>query len=115
MAQSKDPEDRDVIELVARRTSEIGLRIALGAAHSRVLVMVLRETVTLALIGITVGVPVTLMATRTVAGRLSGIGSGDAVTMAGASVLMVGVADLAGFVPARRAAIDPMIALRRDE
>jgi ABC-type antimicrobial peptide transport system permease subunit len=90
--------------------------MALGAARSHVLARVLLETVRLALLGIVVGVPVTLMATRAVAGRLFGIGADDALTLAGASCLMVGVAAIAGFVPARRAAIiDPMIALRRDE
>jgi len=97
----------------ARRTSEIGIRMALGATRGGVLAMVLKESLLLVAIGITIGVPATLALTRLVSSLLFGIQASDPLTIAGGAVLMIAVAALAGFLPAQRAArVDPMIALR---
>ena len=98
-----------------RRTHEIGVRLALGATRERVATMVLRESVALVATGIAIGVPATLVATRLIASRLFGVTATDPVTMLSAVLLMFAVAALAGFLPARRAAlVDPMVALRCD-
>jgi len=100
---------------VARRTSEIGLRMALGAASADVLRMILRETVTLVGLGIAIGVPAALTATRLIASRLFGLEAADPATVVATTVLLLVVAVLAGYVPARRAAgVDPMVALRAE-
>jgi predicted permease len=97
----------------ARRTNEIGIRMALGATRGEVLAMVLRESLLLVVAGIVIGVPATLAATRLISSMLFGINAADPLTIAGGAALMVAVAALAGFLPARRAArVDPMIALR---
>ena len=98
---------------VERRTAEIGTRLALGATRGAVLAMVLREGLTLVLSGIVIGVPAAFAAARLIASRLYGIGAHDPLTLTGAALLLLCVAALAGFVPARRASsIDPMVALR---
>jgi predicted permease len=98
---------------VARRTSEIGTRLALGATRGAVLGMVLREGVVMVLAGIAIGIPAAFAAARLIAARLYGVGAHDPLTLAGAALLLLCVAALAGFVPARRASkIDPMVALR---
>jgi predicted permease len=98
---------------VARRTSELGIRMALGAQRGDVLWLVLRETLLLVAIGIAAGVPAALACTRLVAARLYGLRPTDAPTFALAALVMALVALLAGFVPARRASrIDPITALR---
>jgi predicted permease len=98
---------------VARRTSEIGTRLALGATRGAVLGMVLREGIVMVLAGIAIGIPAAFAAARLIAARLYGIGAHDPLTLAGAALLLLSVAALAGFVPARRASrIDPMVALR---
>ncbi len=98
---------------VARRTPEIGVRMALGASAHRVLWLVLRETATLALIGAALGLGAALAATRFVASLLYGLAPNDPLTLAMAAGLLLTVAALAGYLPARRAAqVDPMIALR---
>jgi ABC-type antimicrobial peptide transport system permease subunit len=97
----------------ARRTNEIGVRLALGATRIDVLGMVLRESAMLVAIGIAVGIPITLAATRLIASRLFGVAAGDPVTFVIAVALLIGVAAMAGFIPARRASkVDPMVALR---
>jgi predicted permease len=97
----------------SRRTSEIGIRMALGASDRSVLRLVLREGLTLVMAGIAIGLPLTLLTSRWVSSRLYGIQPGDPVTIAGAAVLLVGVASMAGYIPARRAArVDPLIALQ---
>ena len=98
--------------LVAQRTREIGVRMALGAATNDVLCLVLKDVVALAGIGIAVGPPAAWALTRMVRSQLYGIQPNDAATVA-ATVGIACVALLAGYVPARRATpIDPMRALR---
>jgi len=97
----------------ARRTNEIGVRMALGATRGRVLGMVLEESVWLVAGGIVCGIPLTLAATRFVSSKLFGVTPADPITIAAAAILMISVAAVAAFVPARRAAkVDPMVALR---
>ena len=98
---------------VARRTREIGLRMALGAARGRVLWLVMREVVVLTAIGACIGVPVALAAGRLVESQLFGISPTDPLTLVGAAVMLLGVALFAGYVPASQAArVDPLQALR---
>jgi predicted permease len=98
---------------VARRTSEIGLRIALGASHGNVLWLVLREAGLLTLAGIAIGVPVALALSRLVQSQLFGLTATDPITYAAAAVLLAAIALLAGYLPGRRAArIDPLVSLR---
>ena len=97
----------------ARRTNEIGIRLALGAARSEVLGMVLRECLWLVIAGVALGVPAVLACARFVQSSLFGIEGSDPRTIGGAAVVMLAVAALAGMLPAWRAAkADPMIALR---
>ena len=98
---------------VARRTSEIGVRIALGASRGGVLWLVLKEAGLLALAGIAVGVPAALAFSRLVKSQLFDISAADPITFAAAGLLLAAIALLAGYIPGRRAArIDPLIALR---
>ena len=100
---------------VARRTREIGIRVALGAERENILWIVLRETLALALLGLAIGVPCALAASRLVAGMLFGVSPNDLSTMAAVSVLLLIVALVAGYFPARRASvIDPTVALRSE-
>jgi predicted permease len=100
---------------VGRRTREIGVRVALGAQRWDVLRMVVREGMWLAGIGVAVGIALAAGATRLMAGFLFDVSPIDAVTFVGMSVLFVGVAFLASYLPARRAAsTDPLTALRSD-
>ncbi|HEY2381089.1 MAG TPA: ABC transporter permease [Terriglobia bacterium] len=98
---------------VARRTSEIGVRMALGAVPGSVLRMILGEVFLMVAIGIAVGIPASMLAARWVASQLFGIAPGDPVALAAAAVILTAVALVAGFLPARRAAnTDPLEALR---
>jgi predicted permease len=100
---------------VTRCTREIGIRVALGAQRENVLWIVLRETLVLALLGIAIGIPSALSATRLIASMLFGLSPGDLPTITGVSSLLFLVALLAGYLPARRASsIDPMDALRAE-
>jgi predicted permease len=100
---------------VAQRTSEIGLRMALGAQSHQVLRLVLRQGMLLALVGAVVGVLVALPVARLAAGLLYGVSATDPRTYASITLLLMGVAMLACYVPARRATrIDPLVALRQD-
>jgi len=98
---------------VARRTSEIGIRVALGADRSTVLRMVMREGLILALVGIAIGLPAALAANRLVSGMLFGLSPTDPLSMTAASITLLALALVACYIPARRAAkVDPMVALR---
>ncbi|MGA2144411.1 MAG: ABC transporter permease [Bryobacteraceae bacterium] len=99
--------------MVARRTREIGIRMALGAGRSSVMWMVLRETLTLAAIGVAIGLSGAYAVTRLIQAQLFGVEPTDLSTLAAASLGIAAVTALAGYLPARRAtAIDPMSALR---
>jgi len=98
---------------VARRTGEMGIRKALGARPWDVAWPILREALTLAAIGVAIGLPVALALVRLIRAIFYGIEPYDPFTMIGAAVLMIVVAALAAWIPARRAAkVDPMEALR---
>ncbi|HEY8226770.1 MAG TPA: ABC transporter permease [Pyrinomonadaceae bacterium] len=98
---------------VARRTNEIGIRMALGARRSSIAWMVLRETLLLVVVGLLIGVPAAVFAARFVSSQLFGLSPGDPVTLAAAAAVLIVVAIVAGYVPARRATkVDPLVALR---
>jgi ABC-type antimicrobial peptide transport system permease subunit len=98
---------------VARRTKEIGVRMALGADPSNVLRMVMREVLVLVAMGLAIGVPAELGSGRWAASLLFGWKPSDPEALVVATVLLLGVAALSGYIPARRAArVDPMVALR---
>jgi putative ABC transport system permease protein len=100
---------------VAQRTREIGTRMALGAARRSVFAMILRQGVRIAGLGVLIGVVAALAVTRLIAGFLYQIPAADPWTFGVISVLLVGVAILACYVPARRAmSVDPMAALRHE-
>ena len=98
---------------VTRRTSEVGIRLALGATPARVAWPILREAILLAGIGIAIGLPVALALTRVTQSLIYGIKPRDPVTMIVSALVLFTVAVMAAWLPARRAAkIDPMEALR---
>jgi predicted permease len=98
---------------VTRQTQEIGIRMALGATPAHVLLGVITNTLRLALAGIVLGMATSFVVARLIASLLFGTAPTDPVTFATMALLLCGVACLAGFIPARRAAcIDPMRALR---
>jgi ABC-type antimicrobial peptide transport system permease subunit len=98
---------------VSRRTSEIGIRIALGAQRRGVIGMVLRESMLMVAAGVIIGVIAAIAAGRLVTAILFGLEPNDAWTMMAAIGLMAAVCLIAGYLPARRASrVDPMVALR---
>ena len=100
---------------IVRRTSEIGIRMALGATRPKVAGMVIRETMTLAVAGAVIGLAAALGSTRFVASMLYGVSPVDRVTIVGAVLVLIVVAAAAGFVAAHRASrLDPAIALRSE-
>ena len=99
--------------IVARRTRDIGIRMALGARPANVLWQVLRESFVLVVIGIATGVPAALAGTGLVRSMIFGLGFADPIVVVSAVVLLAVVAALASFLPAHRASrVDPMVALR---
>jgi ABC-type antimicrobial peptide transport system permease subunit len=100
---------------VARRTSEIGIRMALGAERSGVVAMVMRGALTQIAVGLAIGIPVAMLSVRLVKAQLYEITSADPKVIAGAIVTLAAAAAIAGMIPARRAAsIEPMQALRME-
>ncbi|MGE5294163.1 MAG: FtsX-like permease family protein, partial [Solirubrobacterales bacterium] len=98
---------------VAQGTRDVGIRMALGATRSNVLVAVLKQGLVVALIGVAAGVAGVLAATRVLSSLLYGISSTDPLTLGVVSLILIAIALLATWLPARRAAkIDPMAALR---
>lgn len=98
---------------VAQRTGEIGVRMALGAQTGNVLGMILGEGLRIALLGAGIGLLGSFFAARLLSGMLFGVAPGDPFTFAGVAIVLVGVAMLACYVPARRATrVDPLVALR---
>jgi predicted permease len=101
--------------MVSARTHEIGLRLALGAQRENIMSQVLRQGLSLAIAGAAVGFVGALIVSRLMAGLLYSVRPTDPVTFAGVAILLVGVALLACYIPARRAMrVDPIVALRHE-
>lgn len=100
---------------IATRTHEIGIRMALGAQKGSVLLLVMRQGITLTLIGVVLGLGAALGLTRLMSGVLFGVSATDPLTFALTATLLASVALLACYVPARRATqVDPLVALRHE-
>ena len=98
---------------VAQRRREIGIRVAIGAARSQVLALVMRQGLRMVAIGTVVGLVGAVAGARLVQGLLYGASGIDVMTMVGVPLTLIAVAALAIWIPARRAAaVDPMVALR---
>ena len=100
---------------VAQRTREIGVRIALGATPAGILRMVLAQGLLTIGIGTVIGLAGSLLLTRTMRSLLFGVSPNDPLTVAAVALLLVLIATLASYIPARRATrVDPMVALRHE-
>lgn len=100
---------------VARRTSEIGIRMALGARRETVVWMVLQDVLLLAILGLAIGLPVALGASKVIESLLFGVKPGDPWSLISALAILLGAALAAGYVPAWRASqTDPMVAVRHE-
>ena len=98
---------------VARRIPEMGIRMALGARRASVVWLVLREALILVLIGLVIGIPLEAAAARLVTSLLFGVSPTDPAMLAATAVLMLSIAVVAAYLPARRASrVDPTAALR---
>jgi predicted permease len=99
--------------IVAMRRNEIGIRMALGASRAEVVGIILRQTLVVLALGLGIGVALALVAVRSAASVLFGLQPDDPLTFVGASALLLIIALIASFLPARRASrVDPMVALR---
>jgi putative ABC transport system permease protein len=100
---------------VAQRTKEIGIRMALGAQRTRVVALVLARGARLLVIGVALGLPAAWAASRWVQSMLFGLRPTDPVTLGGAVLLLTVAAQVAGYIPARRASrVDPLVAPRHE-
>ena len=100
---------------VARRTREIGVRMALGAERRRVVTLILNGMRRPVVVGVIIGLPVAWAASRSVQSMLFGLKPTDPLAIAGAIVALTIVAHAAAYLPARRAArVDPLVALRHE-
>ncbi len=100
---------------VARRTGEIGIRIALGAQRGAVVRMILRDVLKVAAAGLTISVPAALATSRLVESFLFGMKPNDPIALSLAAAILLAAAFLAGYAPARKASrIDPMVAVRHE-
>jgi predicted permease len=100
---------------VARRTNEIGIRMALGARSQDVLRLIMRESMILVAVGVVIGIAIALGTSRYVASLLFGLPPTDVISMIVAMLVMIGVSAFAGYLPARRASrVDPMVALHQE-
>jgi putative ABC transport system permease protein len=98
---------------VSQRQREIGIRLALGAQRGDLLQMVLRRGAKLALVGVAIGISAALALTRLMTNLLFGVTAHDPITFAAVAALLIVVAVLACYIPARRAMlVDPIVALR---
>ena len=104
--------------LVVERTSEIGIRMALGAQRPNVLMLIVSDGMKLVVVGIVIGVAVAFVLTKVMSSLVFGLGQGtsaDVVTFGGVSIGALAVALLACYIPARRATkVDPLVALRNE-
>jgi ABC-type antimicrobial peptide transport system permease subunit len=98
---------------VARRTREIGIRMALGADRGKVIWLVMRDVALMAVMGIGIGLPAAWGLSQFIRAQLFGLEPHDAATLAAATTILAGVSLVAGYIPAARATrVDPLVALR---
>jgi ABC-type antimicrobial peptide transport system permease subunit len=98
---------------VTRRTREIGIRMAIGAQQNNVIAMIVKHGLALALVGAAIGIVASVGATRLLGSLLYGVHAGDPITLAIVGILLLLVALVACYLPARRATrVDPLVALR---